>query len=155
MWNSIVEMYSASIKFYSFVHLNLSLRYFLEFHFNQKYFTIFLLMHHKCLTSYECIWYVILYITVGGLPQEFILEAYAMGQKHNPIILKSKWVPFSFLSFLLHIFFSIFEILFFVWKTFLIRCNYLYVQIETKIKAFRINSTLISIENLIQSKKSM
>lgn len=26
----------------------------------------------------------------GGLQQEFILEAYAMGQKQNPIILKSK-----------------------------------------------------------------
>lgn len=28
--------------------------------------------------------------TIGGLQQEFILEAYALGQKQNPIILKSK-----------------------------------------------------------------
>lgn len=26
----------------------------------------------------------------GGLPQQFILEAYTMGQKINPIILKSR-----------------------------------------------------------------
>lgn len=26
----------------------------------------------------------------GGLPQEFVLEAYTMGQKQHPIILKSK-----------------------------------------------------------------
>lgn len=26
----------------------------------------------------------------GGLPQEFVVEVYAMGQKQNPIILKSK-----------------------------------------------------------------
>lgn len=26
----------------------------------------------------------------GGLPQEFVVEVYTMGQKQNPIILKSK-----------------------------------------------------------------
>lgn len=38
-------------------------------------------------------------------------------------------------------------------KTFFILCNYLYVGIETKIKAFRINSSLISIENFDRSTK--
>lgn len=37
-----------------------------------------------------CVFSIAQNYSIGGLQQEFILEAYAVGQKQNPIILKSK-----------------------------------------------------------------
>lgn len=53
---------------------------------------VYVCLFFRCASIYRIPAYslTLVHFTIGGLPQEFILEAYTMGQKQNPIILKSK-----------------------------------------------------------------